>query len=747
MRTKIGKRIGPVPIALVAVLALAAFISAGLWLVPGGNQTAEAQGRGDTPASKCVVTDNTILNPTDAEPPVTDSNRPLVYVPENCFVTGNAVTVEFTNPDPAEATFHVFTDGRITDGSNRKVYVNGTVPEPTEAPETAITSYYLLKVPARAIGETDPGRATITVTRNGKSQISLDAYATLPTPGVSAAVLPAPTADGDVNDTIVFSPALDAPDADASSVSVNAGAEVPEDKDEAKVFTIFDDAATAVFDMEWGSAGENTISIQGTDFVYDALVGDLASFLVPGAEITISNEDESYKHTIAIDDDSRMMGTTVGTAPDTSDEPADNADITVTASLSRNVEGTVTVTVGGGDDVMLEAGLSTGKSLTMTAKQARSSGTGLKVVGLPETGNIRVEVSAEFNGDTGSLTKKGYAMRTNEVVDSVVAKTYACKQQDVAAERMPDPDNSGEMIADRSMICAVEGMATTKVSDLTETATFPPGSMFLIIATVTDSAGNPLEGERITARQSAGPTRLGITAGTANTDSKGMARLIATAKPEEDADGGTYTLAVSRGSVSDSIDVNLAGDVANLGFPEGRQSDPISASDSLGTFIVKATDVNGNLPINVGDGPTDFEALVSVRPSTSVVLNTADGKIKFDAKTGEATFYVQVSDDAEIGDSLTVTVTAIDNDDIAPASITVTYGGEMMVPGIPMNVMAEATSHDHDCRVLGVPRRQRRQRHHRLRAAAQDWHDGLYDHCGQQRRGLVEHPGLPDDER
>ena len=30
MRKKIGKRIGPVPIALVAVLALAAFISAGL---------------------------------------------------------------------------------------------------------------------------------------------------------------------------------------------------------------------------------------------------------------------------------------------------------------------------------------------------------------------------------------------------------------------------------------------------------------------------------------------------------------------------------------------------------------------------------------------------------------------------------------------------------------------------------------------------------------------------------------------
>ena len=38
MRKKIGKRIGPVPITLVAVFALAAFISAGLLLTLGGAQ-------------------------------------------------------------------------------------------------------------------------------------------------------------------------------------------------------------------------------------------------------------------------------------------------------------------------------------------------------------------------------------------------------------------------------------------------------------------------------------------------------------------------------------------------------------------------------------------------------------------------------------------------------------------------------------------------------------------------------------
>ena len=44
MRTKIGKRIGPVPITLVAVLALAAFISVGLLLAFTNGNVTQAQG-------------------------------------------------------------------------------------------------------------------------------------------------------------------------------------------------------------------------------------------------------------------------------------------------------------------------------------------------------------------------------------------------------------------------------------------------------------------------------------------------------------------------------------------------------------------------------------------------------------------------------------------------------------------------------------------------------------------------------
>ena len=58
MRKKIGKRIGTVPITLVAVVALAAFISAGVWLVPNG---AQAQDNPTVNVSAVSAEDGTTL--------------------------------------------------------------------------------------------------------------------------------------------------------------------------------------------------------------------------------------------------------------------------------------------------------------------------------------------------------------------------------------------------------------------------------------------------------------------------------------------------------------------------------------------------------------------------------------------------------------------------------------------------------------------------------------------------------------
>ena len=100
MRTKIGKRIGPVPSALVAVLALAAFISVGIWLVPSNGQTAEAQEFTGTAVTedKCE---------TDGQ----DDGAVGSISGGGCMTTGDSVDV-------------VFNDDRTT-GANVFVYVTG----------------------------------------------------------------------------------------------------------------------------------------------------------------------------------------------------------------------------------------------------------------------------------------------------------------------------------------------------------------------------------------------------------------------------------------------------------------------------------------------------------------------------------------------------------------------------------------------------------------------------------------------
>ena len=87
------------PIALVAVLALAAFISAGLWLTPGG-QTAQAQGIPDvktelpaTPDDSCDV----IVNGPMATANAPDDNLGELVSGGGCIVNGDTVDVTFKN--------------------------------------------------------------------------------------------------------------------------------------------------------------------------------------------------------------------------------------------------------------------------------------------------------------------------------------------------------------------------------------------------------------------------------------------------------------------------------------------------------------------------------------------------------------------------------------------------------------------------------------------------------------------------
>ena len=139
MRTKNGKRIGPVPITLVAVFALAALLSAGLLLAPNGAPTAEAQ-------------ENT------CEVEVAAGAEPTITLPGSCDILGNTATIKFNGADgsdddqtlslliqdnngpitayPNGTTATTVTDGTAT--SMRYRYQSITIPEAEPNPVTGV---------------------------------------------------------------------------------------------------------------------------------------------------------------------------------------------------------------------------------------------------------------------------------------------------------------------------------------------------------------------------------------------------------------------------------------------------------------------------------------------------------------------------------------------------------------------------------------------------------------------------------
>ena len=185
MRTKIGKRIGPVPIALVAVLALAAFISAGFWLVPTNSQSAEAQGlpnngtsekpttgTGGIGGSGCGVTlDGDVDTEMGAQIVDTDTPSQDAYVAGGkCNVNGDSIDVVLENSDEGfEFPLVVYVTGGNDFSSVQALVADGddagSVPD--AAGEMGVDEH-LVSIPKQAneFGTITRGAFTITVSRD-----------------------------------------------------------------------------------------------------------------------------------------------------------------------------------------------------------------------------------------------------------------------------------------------------------------------------------------------------------------------------------------------------------------------------------------------------------------------------------------------------------------------------------------------------------------------------------------------------
>ena len=103
-----------------------------------------------------------------------------------------------------------------------------------------------------------------------------------------------------------------------------------------------------------------------------------------GAEITVTQGETSAKSTVTAvafdaDDDTYEAAVTINPALVQStvvdafsvDQPAGDP-ATITLNYERSLEGNVSITVGGGSDVMLKSGFVQAKTFSITAKQARA---------------------------------------------------------------------------------------------------------------------------------------------------------------------------------------------------------------------------------------------------------------------------------------------------------------------------------------------------------------------------------------
>ena len=175
MRKKIGKRIGPVPIALVAVLALAAFLSAGL-LLTTYNGVTQAQGLPTaTPLPGPDDKDCEVVLVADTGLPGTLVDLTLVdnatVQGGGCEVSGDSLDVEFLNysdTENEEPSVVVYVTGG-DDYSN--VQAMGIKPEATEVGPLGARGVdeYAFTVEMRsddAFNRPTPGSESITVTRD-----------------------------------------------------------------------------------------------------------------------------------------------------------------------------------------------------------------------------------------------------------------------------------------------------------------------------------------------------------------------------------------------------------------------------------------------------------------------------------------------------------------------------------------------------------------------------------------------------
>ena len=379
--------------------------------------------------------------------------------------------------------------------------------------------------------------------------------------------------------------------------------------------------------------------------------------------------------------------------------------IVVTAAVKDqngdNLKGKITYTV----EFMEGSALQSGYQGTFSTPpmdfdaddQADPKGTTYKVRGWDgddkADGPVIVNVTATFRGDTGVLemplvmvdttSQDGEDSELDKIMDA--ALTRVGPLDGVTVEAVCYAPATGETPAtdDQAKVCGEGANADTTPAtvDMRQRTVFEVGHKFTVKTKAVDALGSS--------------TTIVPTVKVPDTETEdgnaafSVSDFVVTIDGKAPAGKYDLTIEAEEGSIEKSAMASfvVSGEVAMYEIigPENIAL----ASFSSAEYTVKATDMQGNPP-NFKKGE-DMVLVVIESDHSLRVTGLEDNMAMLDHETGTDTFTVYKPAGAQSGDTASIGIFV---DNMLQDSTMVSFGDAPTAPGMPMNVMAEATSHD-----------------------------------------------------
>ena len=788
MRKKIGKRIGPVPITLVAVFALAALLSAGLLVLNSGGAQAQTatgtlpdvtldvgQGLDDTnladdTGDNAGIDDAifTLSEPGDA------TAEPVVLPTNRAFPVGSTgFTIASDQDDPSSAN-----DLEDAGDPNGQIETNASGDD--SAGKIQITAQGVITVPQAFINDQDladqadnTARITVTAMSDGNTLTVRFNLTVVQDPlkadGVPATNLSPASGACEVvsNGTTLTSRAAPIPatfDTNNTAIQVSGGAcstagesvdvtfkragdtTPPEDDDDIEATHIVyvsggseltkvrprvgksgldehviqlkasnaiayedqtinvaksmadDDGQVYLIGYGHETANTNKLTASSTAFRNNAEFAVVVQFVDgPARAFDANRTDKTLTYT---DDDDDVDGSTLtvpnnykrmGAGDENKDgyddgtyliPDNDNSEVAVTATI-RDAKGR---DVSGGDKdsrVDFNVMYTAGSDLNANAKDFDSSvevkkgenTAALDVSGWKANENaVKVTVSAIFTGptapdglDLGTIT----LTRVAEIASTADFATYSCVMKTGASA---------------SKGCALNYTASADTR-------FGWEEHFVVHGQFNDSLGSKVDRNpriEITGDAADALETVGSADGYSASASAGSHLVMVT----EDAAFGDYTITITNGR-SDDDEVSQELTITVAGPPMEFTVEPMETHIPLrsrATFTVTAMDEMGGAPAftTSGAGRNDVVQIDAPYGDVRGAMVDSDDVLSLNTETGMGTFTYTLPRDAQQGEVFSIFI----GQGEMQVEVMVTAGMEPTAPGMAMNVMAEATSHD-----------------------------------------------------